>query len=146
MADATVKCNLIHYGSNLCQRVVRSVLDAEIHGLVLGFDYAVVIQHLISRLLGKSIEREAFVDSKTLFKVVAKDRSTSEKRLMIDISALKQSYESGELSRLGWIMGVENPADGLTKPMLSTTFPLWTIMRSNIVHIKPIGWADNSRK
>ena len=40
---------------------------------------------------------------------------TKEKRLMIDIIAIKQSYERKELSEIRWITGNSNSADIITK-------------------------------
>lgn len=65
--------NIIYYGSNRCKRIVRSVMAAKAHGLVLGFDFSVVVQHLLSELLGRKVSLEAFVDRKTLFNVILKD-------------------------------------------------------------------------
>lgn len=54
LTEAAGICNILHYERNHCQRMVRSVLAAEVHGLVLGFNYSVILQHLISQLLGKN--------------------------------------------------------------------------------------------
>jgi hypothetical protein len=40
---------------------------------------------------------------------------SKEKRLMIDIKALRQSYERRELHEVRWIHGDDNPADAFTK-------------------------------
>ncbi|KAM4067162.1 polyprotein [Hirsutella rhossiliensis] len=41
--------------------------------------------------------------------------TTKEKRLMIDIMALRQSYERREILEVRWINGNDNPADAMTK-------------------------------
>jgi len=41
--------------------------------------------------------------------------TTKEKRLMIDIMALRQSYERRELFEIRWINGQDNPVDAMTK-------------------------------
>jgi hypothetical protein len=38
-----------------------------------------------------------------------------EKRLIIDIIALRQSYERREISEIKWINGADNPADVIIK-------------------------------
>lgn len=76
-------------------------MAAEVQGLVLGFDYAFVIRQLLFEILGRKICLEAFVDSKTLFNVVGKDGATTDRRIQIDIYALRESYAKGELSRTG---------------------------------------------
>jgi hypothetical protein len=41
--------------------------------------------------------------------------TTREKRLMIDIMALRQSYKGREIAEIRWIHNQDNPADALTK-------------------------------
>jgi hypothetical protein len=41
--------------------------------------------------------------------------TTDEKRLMIDIMSLRESYEKKENSEVRWIDGRDNPADACTK-------------------------------
>lgn len=73
LADTTCNGNLIPYGSNCRIRLIRSVLALEVHGIVLELDYAMIIQHIISQLLGRTIAPEASLDGRTIFDVVAKD-------------------------------------------------------------------------
>lgn len=144
MADETGTANIIHYGSSQCKRVTRSILAAEIHALVLAYDHAYVIRHTLIEILGRNVKLEAYVDSRSVFDVIAKDGNTTEKRLQIDIYALRQSYADGELDQIGWIPGTSNPADALTKINSCTTSPLQHLMTSNKLHIDPIGWASIS--
>ena len=44
--------------------------------------------------------------------------TTAEKRLMIDIIGLRQSYERREISEVRWINRTYNPADAMTKEKL----------------------------
>lgn len=55
------------------------------------------------------------IDSYSLFECLVKLGTTNEKRLMIDITAIRQSYERRELAEIIWITGNSNPADALTK-------------------------------
>lgn len=48
LMEKAINCNILHYGSNQCQRVCRSVMAAEMHGLILGFDYAYIIQDILN--------------------------------------------------------------------------------------------------
>ena len=141
MVDDDDNCNIVHYGSNRCKRVARSVMAAEIQALVLGFDFAFIVKDLIEEILGREVKLEALVDSKTVFDVIARDAQTSERRLQIDVLALRQSYDRGELDRIAWIPGDKNAADPLTKYVLSKTSPLYMIMTTNKFGIRPQGWA-----
>jgi len=46
---------------------------------------------------------------------MTKLRTTVEKRVMIDIMGLRQSYERREINEIRWIDGADNPADAMTK-------------------------------
>ena len=56
-----------------------------------------------------------YTDSYSLYECLVKLRTTKEKRLMIDIIALRQSYERRELTEVRWINRQDNPADAMTK-------------------------------
>ncbi|KAK6208665.1 hypothetical protein QIS74_12183 [Colletotrichum tabaci] len=53
--------------------------------------------------------------SYSLYECLVKLGTTQEKRLMIDIMALRQSYERRELYEVRWIHGDDNLADAFTK-------------------------------
>lgn len=59
-----------------------------------------------------------YTDSYSLYECLVKLGTTKEKRLMIDIMALRQSYERRELFEIRWINGADNPVDAMTKVML----------------------------
>lgn len=96
MKDSTGASNTIHYASARFNRVTRSVLAAEGHALVVGFDSSFIILEMLQEITGRTIDLEAFGDSKTLFDFVAKNGGTQEKCLRMDIYALKESYVQGE--------------------------------------------------
>ena len=56
-----------------------------------------------------------YTDSYSLYECLVKLGTTKEKRLMIDIIALRQSYERRELTEVRWINRQDNPADAMTK-------------------------------
>lgn len=43
--------------------------------------------------------------------------------------------------KIGWIPGAKNPADALTKPILTTTKPVLEIMRDFHFDLEPEEWA-----
>lgn len=54
-------------------------------------------------------------DSFSLYNCLVKLGTTKEKHLMIDIMALRQSYERRELHEIRWINNNDNSADAMTK-------------------------------
>ena len=95
----------------------------------------------LSEILNIEVVLEAYVDSKSVFDVIAKDGVTTEKRLQIDIYALRQSYKNSELSGIGWIPGDDNIADLLTKFSSYAKSTLLKDMFDNKINTKMIGWA-----
>lgn len=114
-----IRGNLLHYSSTKCKRVTRSVLASEIYGMVSGFDLGLAIVEtlkIVSQGLHlKPIPLIICTDSFSLYECLTKLGTTNEKRLMIDVMALRQSYERREIEEIRWINGADNPADGMTK-------------------------------
>lgn len=91
------------------------MMAAEVPSLILGFDLYFVMRDMITDIMGNRIPLEDYVDNRTVFEVIAKDAITTERRLQIDVAALKESYIRGELDNIGGIPGPINAADGMTK-------------------------------
>lgn len=112
--------------------------------MVLVFDACFVIKEMMQEVTGRQTDIEAFVDSKQLFEVVAKDGGNNEKRFQIDIFDLKESYERGEITKLRWIPVATNPADALTKQSLIDNTPIWQLMIINHLDVDAFGWEKHS--
>jgi hypothetical protein len=114
-----IKGNLIHYSSTKSKRVIRSVLASEIYGMIGGVDMAIAINTTIKIITDElrftAIPTVVYTDSYSLYECLVKLGTTKEKRLMIDIMAIRQSYERRELQEIRWINGQDNPADAMTK-------------------------------
>lgn len=120
-------------------------MAAEVHALLYGFDNAYFGKHMMEEILGKRIEIDGYVYSRTVFNVIAKNSSTLEKRLQIDIHAMRESHTKGDLRYLAWIPGSQNYADGMTKSMVSNSHPLWKLINSNKMEITPTGWVKEKK-
>jgi hypothetical protein len=99
--EFTIGGNLIHWNSTKSKRVTRSVLASEIYGMVAGIDIAYAISSTL-KLITTQLELPDIVtivctDSYSLYECLVKLGTTKEKRLMIDIMVLQQSYEHREL-------------------------------------------------
>lgn len=111
--------NLIHWSSTKCKRVTRSVLASEVYGMVSGYDLGYVIRDTIGTIMKRlGIAGPPLIlctDSYSLYQCLVQLGTTTEKRLMIDVMALRQSYEDREIQEIRWIKGDDNPADAMTK-------------------------------
>ena len=83
------------------------------------FDFCDTLQQDLKRIISKELPIVMYTDSKCLFDTITRLTSISEKRLLIDIAALRQSYSRGELFNIGHISSCYNLADSLTKKVRS---------------------------
>ncbi|RDW58864.1 hypothetical protein BP6252_13340 [Coleophoma cylindrospora] len=143
-----IKGNLIHWSSTKSKRVTRSVLASEIYGMVSGVDMAVVMSSTI-RMITEQLKLPTVpiivcTDSYSLYECLVKLGTTKEKRLMIDIMALRQSYERRELTEVRWINGQDNPADAMTKANPNKT--LERLLDTNVTTVRIEGWVKREEK
>ena len=140
LADGNNGANIIHWSSVKCKRITRSVLASELYGMALGFDTGSSIKTTFSKILDKSIPLVICTDSKSLFDCMVKLGTTREKRLMIDIMSLRQSYERREIAEIKWIEGNTNPADAMTKSNACSA--LKDLIDTNKINLKVTEWVD----
>lgn len=116
--------NINKWSSTKCKRVTRAVLASELYAMTAGIDFAISTSgtlNMITKQLGlKPIPVVICTDSFSLYECMVKLGTTQEKRLTIDIMAIRQSYERRELSEIRWIAGQNNPADAMTKSPCNT--------------------------
>src|SRR5271170_2212572 len=136
--------NLIHYSSTKSKRVTRSILASEIYGMVGGIDMAIAINMTIKMITEQlNFPQTPIVvctDSYSLYECLVKLGTTKEKRLMIDIMALRQSYERREITEIRWIDGKDNPADAMTKSAANKA--LEKFIDSNQLQVRMEGWVE----
>lgn len=134
--------NLIHWSST--KRVTRSVLASEIYGMVGGVDMAIAVGTTIKMIMAQlgfeKIPTIVCTDSYSLYECLVKLGTTKEKRLMIDIMALRQSYERGEIMEIKWINGSDNPADAMTKA--DPNKALEKFINTNTLRVRVEGWVE----
>ncbi len=115
LVDKFENAALIHYASWKTRRVVRSVLAAELFASVASHDFREIMSHDLNLISGNKFPIHLMTDSKYIFDTITKIFGVSEKRLMIDISTLRQSYASGEIDKIAHIPTCNNLADAFTK-------------------------------
>ncbi|KAF1357348.1 hypothetical protein EJ07DRAFT_117036 [Lizonia empirigonia] len=144
-----IRGNLLHWSSTKCKRVTRSVLASEIYAMAHGVDMAVAIGGTISRIVKRltpAINRVPIVvctDSRSLYDCLVRLGTTKEKRLMIDIMALREAYERGDVTDVRWIDGRDNPADPMTKASRCNS-ALTTFIDTNEIELRVQGWVERS--
>ena len=115
MTDKTGRAVPISWVSKKSKRVARSTLTAETLAATDAVDNTMVIKSTIQEVLKIDLPTiELRVDNKSLFDAVRTTNTLSEKRLMIDMSALRQMSERKEVE-IKWISAQHQLADVLTK-------------------------------
>ncbi|MDB5910367.1 MAG: polyprotein [Massilia sp.] len=142
--EFTLTGNLIHFSSTKSKRVTRSVLASEVYGMVAGVDMAYALASTIRMITAHldlpPIQTIVCTDSYSLYECLVKLGTTKEKRLMIDIMALRQSYERRELHEVRWINGDDNLADAFTKKTPNRA--LTQFVDTNQATIRLEGWVS----
>ncbi len=64
------------------------------------FDVEAIIKSILNRMLHISLSLILLTDSKSLYDCLVKLNTIAEKRLMIDLMCLKQSYERKEIAEI----------------------------------------------
>lgn len=75
--------------------VVRSALGVKAFGLAEISDAAVIIVNGLNLILNRTSKILILADSETLFNVVIRNGTTTEKKLMIYIKASQEAYNEG---------------------------------------------------
>jgi hypothetical protein len=144
LTDDQNRANILHWSSIKCKRVTRSVLASELYAMAHGFDIGAAIKSTIEAILRIPLPLVMCTDSKSLFECLVKLGTTAEKRLMVDIMCLRQSYERREIAEIKWINGNENPADAMTKSKACPA--LKALIDSNIINITANKWVERVEK
>ena len=142
LADAKGRANILHWSSIKCQRVTRSVLASELYGMTHGFDMGASVKSTIEKILRIKLPLILCTDSQSLYDCLVKLGTTQEKRLMIDVMCLRESYERREITEVKWIKGKTNPADSMTKAKPSSA--LKQLIDTNRVHLDVMEWVERS--
>jgi hypothetical protein len=89
--------------------VTKNVLTLEIYGMVGGIDILFAIGFTLTIIIKQlrlfTILIIVCTDSYSLYECLVKLGTIKEKRLIIDIMAIRESYENRELFEIRWING-----------------------------------------
>jgi hypothetical protein len=115
LTDNTNRASIVHCQSHKPQSLTRSSMAGETLAFADGFDNAFLLRHELESMLGQPVPLIMFTESQALFNVVTRNKTTTERRLMVDVAAARQAYHSMIISNIGLIKPCYNPADELTK-------------------------------
>ena len=117
LTDNSGSCSPISWASNKIKRVVKSTLAAESMSFVEGADSAYFVRQLLSQILKSqpdSYPIKGFTDSKSLFETIGTSHQIADKRLRVEISAIRQMVDNDEI-KIEWVTKDQQLSDILTK-------------------------------
>ena len=79
---------------------MRSVLASELYAMVYRFDVGAVLKSTMECVLARSMPIIFCTDLKSLYNCLVKLGTTQEKRLMVDIICVQQSYKRQEIMEI----------------------------------------------
>ena len=109
--------NLITWQSHRLKRVARSTIAAETLSLVDACEASILIANQLREMLDckDALPITLVTDNESLANAVRSTTSVEEKRLRIDISALREMLNRREISQIKWVPTEDQLADCLTK-------------------------------
>ena len=115
IVDNNNQCVPIAWASKKAKRVARSTLTAETLAAMEGVDMALMIKAMLEEItLKKTPPVTLYVDNKSLHDTVKTGNMLADKRLLIDMSALREMVDTAEL-KVEWVSTDRQLADVLTK-------------------------------
>jgi hypothetical protein len=111
--------NIIHWFSVKCKRITKSVLASEVYAMAEGVNMAVTIGITINRIIAKLgaplVSIVVCTNFLFFYECLMKLGTIKEKRLIINIMAIRQAYERQKVRDIRWINNKNNPADAMIK-------------------------------
>ena len=131
------RCSPIHWSSKRIRRVVRSTLAGETLAMADGIDDGIFFATLYAELtVGKPDPKVlpicCVTDCKALFEAIKSNKFVTEKRLRLEISAIKEKLENRQLEKIDWCDSSNQLADCLTKKGAST-YQLMRIIEEGVL-------------
>ena len=104
------------------------------------FNISITIKATVKLQFNISLLFILCTNSKLIYKCLIELGTIQEKRLIINIMCLHQSYKRREIAEVKWIDGDSNPIDTITKskPSLALKRPINT----NQIKLKTVEWVE----
>ncbi len=126
--------------------MTRSILVVELYAMIYDFD----VDSVLKAILTKMLELDAFIslilviDSKSLYDCLIRLEIIVEKRLMMNVMILRQSYEWREITEVRWISENHNSVDALTK--LKASKALKKMIDINQIKLNSVKWIERTNQ
>jgi len=123
------KCCPLAWQANKIKRVVKSTIAAEALSLLEGLETCMYLHTLLEEAVGlkaKSIPLIAFVDNRSVVEAVYSTKMVDDKRLRIDLGAIKECLDTRNVQAVRWCTGDKQIANCLTKKGASPHFTDWS--------------------
>ena len=139
LVDRRGKCCPLEWHGGKIKRVVRSTIAAEALSLLEGLELALYLKSLILTLVNIecNLNIQAFIDNKSVVEAVYSTKQIDDKRLRLDICAVKQYIENGEVASVRWCPGKSQLADSMTKKGASNA-SLLSILQTGVLSAEHI--------
>lgn len=118
----------VYWFSRKCPRVLASILAVETITCVTGFDAAFAIRNAFEKTLARQLPLYLYTNSYSLFITVNKCQSVREKRLLTDLSIIRQAYQRGKITNMGFVRTEHVIADPLTN--ITSNALIGTLLRT----------------
>jgi hypothetical protein len=102
----------------------------------IGIAFATTLKIIIIRLDQPGIPLVICTNSYSLYECLVKFGTTQEKRLMIDILALRQLYKRKKITEIRWIYNRDNPTNALIKATANSSLKQLISINKLVVRMK----------
>ena len=132
VTDSYNNSSVISWSSNKVRRVVCSTLAAETLSFADGAESAIYFSNIIQEFfpVTHKINIICYTDSRSLFEAAGSSSNVSDRRLRVEVSAIREMIQKGEVS-MKWIEGKHQVSDVLTKKGASPFILMETLQSGN---------------
>ena len=132
LAGSRGKMCPISWGSRKLRRVCRSTIAAETMAVLDTIDVCVWLSFMINELLNQKLEKTIIkTDSKSLQQIVNSTTGVEEKRLRVEIAAIRENIERGNV-QIDWVSTKGQLADVFTKKGVDNKSLLYVLKKGTL--------------
>jgi hypothetical protein len=106
------------------------------NGINVKIAFATTLKMIITRFNQPEIPLVICTNLYFLYECLVKLGTTQEKRFIIDILALQQSYERRKIAEIRWIYNRDNPANALTKATANSSLKQLVSINKLVIRMK----------